>query len=298
MNILSYWQGFYNDPWFWMFPMATLAISLIAFLSVATPWTIVAWLDPASLRKYKIQQKPFEFKQFFWPSIIRIIINNIILVGLLIVAWPLMKQTGVHAQEVPVWYVIIAQLLFFVLFDDFLYYWMHRYFHENKWLLKHVHSVHHRIRNTCGINGNYMHWFEYAATAALMLLGPIIVGAHIYVVWIWVIIRQFEGADGHIGYDIPWNPAHLFPIYKGPVYHDFHHAKFKGNYAGFLPYLDEYFGKTHIPAYLRYLKAKKEGLSPVEIEQQEIDAKKLKRQQSRAAQKESKITKTVMNESV
>lgn len=274
MDLFWYWQDFYNDPWFWQFPMATLAISMAAFLTVAIPWTVVAWLDPVTLRKYKIQQKPFEFKKFFWPSLARIVINNVILVGLLIVSWPLMKLTGVHNGELPVWYIIIAQLLFFILLDDFLYYWMHRYMHENKWLLKNIHSVHHRIRNTCGINGNYMHWLEYALTATLTLVGPMLIGAHIYVIWIWVILRQVEGADGHIGYDIPWNPAHLFPVYQGPVYHDFHHAKFKGNYAGFLPYLDKYLGKTHVPAYLRYLKGKKEGLTPVELEQREIENKK------------------------
>ncbi|MGE6796444.1 hypothetical protein [Psychrobacter immobilis] len=31
------------DPWFWQFPMATLAISMAAFLLVAIPWTLVAW---------------------------------------------------------------------------------------------------------------------------------------------------------------------------------------------------------------------------------------------------------------
>lgn len=97
--------------------------------------------------------------------------------------------------------------MFFVLLDDFLYYGMHRYMHENKWLLRNIHSV--------------------------------------------------------------WNPVHLLPVYEGPVYHDFHHAKFKGNYAGFLPYLDKYLGKTHIPAYLRYLKAKKRGLTAAEIAKQE-----------------------------
>lgn len=257
--------------------MATLAISTAAFLAVAIPWTIVAWRDPVSLRKYKIQQKPFEMKQFLLPSIGRIIINNIILAALLVLAWPLLKLTGVHNGEMPVWYIIIAQLIFFVLIDDFLYYCMHRYMHENKWLLRNIHSVHHRIRNTCGINGNYMHWVEYSLTATLTLVGPIILGAHIYVVWMWVILRQIEGADGHIGYDILWNPAHLLPVYEGPVYHDFHHAKFKGNYAGFLPYLDKYLGKTHIPAYLSYLKGKKDGLTPLEIEQNELAAKKRKK---------------------
>lgn len=261
--------------------MATLAISMIAFLTLAIPWTIVAWLDPISLRKYKIQQKPFEMKKFLLPSIGRIIINNIILASLLVLVWPLLKLTKVHNGDLPAWYIIIAQLLFFVLLDDFLYYLVHRKMHENKWLMKHIHSVHHRIHNTCAINGNYMHWVEYAITASLTLVGPILLGAHIYVVWLWVIIRQIEGADGHIGYDIPWNPAHLFPIYEGPVYHDFHHARFKGNYAGFLPYLDKYLGKTHIPQYLRYVKARRQGFHPDEIEQFEVDAKQRKRAQKR-----------------
>ena len=278
MDVFSYWQGFYTDPWFWQFPMATLAISIAALLLVAIPLTIIAWQDPVALRKYKIQSKPFEMKKFLLPSISRIIINNIILASLLVLVWSLLKLTGVHNGALPVWYIIIAQLVFFVLLDDFLYYWMHRYMHENKWLLKHIHSVHHRIHNTCGINGNYMHWVEYSLTATLTLVGPMLIGAHIYVVYLWVILRQVEGADGHIGYDIPWNPAHLLPIYEGPVYHDFHHAKFKGNYAGFLPYLDKYLGKTHIPAYLHYLQQKKNGLTPIEIEDSVKHAKTLKRQ--------------------
>ncbi len=269
MNVVSLWGEFYNDPWFWQFPVATLLISTGAFLSVAIPWTMIAWLDPVSLRKYKIQQKPFEFSKFFWPSIGRIVMNNLIMLGALIAVWPLLRLSGVHNGELPVWYIAVGQVVFFVLLDDFLYYWMHRYMHENKWLLKNVHSVHHRIRNTCGINGNYLHWAEYVATGSLALIGPLIFGVHIYVLWLWVVIRQIEGADGHIGYDVPWNPARLFPIYQGPVYHDFHHAKYQGNYAGFLPYLDKYLGNTHIAAYARYVISRKSGLFPQQIEEQE-----------------------------
>jgi sterol desaturase/sphingolipid hydroxylase (fatty acid hydroxylase superfamily) len=136
---------------------------------------------------------------------------------------------------------VIAQLLFFVFLDDFLYYWMHRAMHKG-WLLKKVHSVHHRIRHTSAINGNYMHWFEYLCTASLTLLGPVLIGAHLHVLWLWVVIRQFEAADGHCGYVLPWNPGHVFPLYEGAGYHDFHHSQYQGNYAGFLPYLDRFFG--------------------------------------------------------
>ena len=264
LTLLQPWVGFYQDPWFWEFPVTTLMISVITFLSLALPWTWLAWADPENMRKYKIQDKPFQIKEFFWPSMGRLLHNNAMQVLVLILSWPLLKQTGIHTGELPAWYIIIAQLVFFVLLDDFLYYWMHRGLHENKWLLKKVHSVHHRVRNTCAINGNYMHWIEFTATASLMLLGPILLDAHLYVVYIWVVIRQMEGVDGHAGYDIPWNPLHWLPVYEGPVYHDFHHAKFKGNYAGSLPYLDRYMGNTYVAEYLKYLQAKREGMTPNE----------------------------------
>lgn len=266
-EILAPWWGFYNDPWFWQFPIATMGLSIAVFLTFALPWTWLAWRDPVWLRDYKIQAKPLPVKEYFWPSIGRIVINNIILCGLLVMTWPLLKMSGIHLGAMPAWYVVIFQLILFVLVDDFLYYWMHRWFHENKWLLRHVHSVHHRIRNTCAINGNYMHWIEFSATAGLMLLVPILIGAHLYVVFIWVVIRQFEAVDGHTGYDVPYNPAHYLPLYEGPAYHDFHHARFKGNYAGALPYLDRFMGKTHIAEYLAYRRSRRSGMKPQEIAQ-------------------------------
>lgn len=256
------WVGLYAEPWFWQFPVTTMLISLLTFLLLALPWTLVAWLEPTALARYKIQSKPFEVGKYFLPSIGRLAQNNLAMALVLILVWPVLQHSGIHTGPLPAWYVILGQLLFFIALDDFLYYWMHRSFHTNKWLLKHVHSVHHRVRNTCAINGNYMHWIEFVATASLMLLGPILLQAHLYVVWVWVIIRQIEAVDGHSGYDISWNPLHHLPVYQGPAYHDFHHARFKGNYAGCLPYLDRYMGGTYIAEYLDYLQAKRRGLTP------------------------------------
>lgn len=251
MEFWQSWLHFYEDPWFWQYPAATLGISVLAFLLFAAPWTWLAWRDPAWARPYKIQQKPFQVRQYFLPNLARISINSSIMFLLLIVTWPLLKHSPIHTGELPPWYLIIVQLLFFIVLDDFLYYWMHRYLHENKWLLKHVHSVHHRIRNTCALDGNYFHWVEFVLTGSLALVGPLLVGCHLYVLYIWIVIRQLEAADGHAGYDFKWNPMHWLPVYQGPVYHDFHHARFRGNYAGFLPYLD-HFWHTYVPEYLQY----------------------------------------------
>mgnify|MGYP001953756393 CR=1 FL=1 len=85
----------------------------------------------------------------------------------------------------------------------------------------------------------------------LVLAGPILLGVHVVTLWIWVIFRQYEAADGHSGYDFPGNPATLFPGYEGGLYHDYHHARVHGNYAGFFSYLDAIFG-TYCRGYLQH----------------------------------------------
>ncbi len=241
----------YQEPLFIQLPVATLLLSVGSFLVVAIPWTMLAWIDPLWARPYKIQQKPFQVRKYVLPNIARIVINTAIMLGVLVVSWPLLRLSGIHTGAVPPWYVWILQLVFFILLDDFLFYWMHRWLHANKWMLKHVHSVHHRIHNPCALDGNYFHWLEFVLIASLAMVGPVLVGCHVYVLYAWIILRNIEAADGHAGYDFPWNPLRFLPLYDGPVYHDFHHARFKGNYAGALHYVDRFFG-TYIKEYLAY----------------------------------------------
>ncbi|MCP5206516.1 MAG: sterol desaturase family protein [Hahellaceae bacterium] len=243
----------YQDPMFIQLPIATLLLSVGSFLLVATPWTILAWVDPEWAKPFKIQQKPFQVNKYFLPNMARITINSCMMLVFLVLTWPLLRLSGIHTGEAPAWYIWVSQIVFFLLLDDFLFYWMHRWLHENKWMLKNVHAVHHRIKNTCALDGNYFHWLEFVLIGSLAMAGPILLGCHIYVLYTWIIIRNIEAADGHAGYDFPWNPLRFLPLYDGPVYHDFHHAKFKGNYAGALHYIDRFFG-TYIKEYLIYKK--------------------------------------------
>ncbi len=233
---------FYSDPWFWKFPATSLALSIAAFLAFALPWTFIAWADPQVLQKYRIQGKVLDARKWLLPSLGRIAVNSSLLFCLLAAGWPLLKLVPIHEGALPAWYVIIAQLLLFTFVDDFLYYWMHRAFHT-KLLYKYVHSIHHRPVTPVAITGNYFHFLEFAATTGLMLLVPMAIGAHLHVVWIWIVFRQWQAADGHSGYDLPLNPGKIFwGLYKGPRYHDYHHKKFTGNYAGFMSYTDRFFG--------------------------------------------------------
>jgi len=231
----------YREPLFWQFAMASAVVSTVAFAVFAAPLTWLAARAPVSLERYRIQNRRARAQDLVGPSIKTWAINNVWMVVATVAAWPLLRLTGVHAGPVPAGYVIAGQVVFFILLDDFLFYWMHRALHT-PWLFKHVHAWHHRIYTPWAITGNYMHPAEYLAIGTLVLVGPILVGAHVVTLWVWLVFRQWEAAEGHCGYDLPWTPTHLLPFNDGAIHHDVHHARVKGNYAGFLYWTDLVFG--------------------------------------------------------
>ena len=231
----------YREPLFWLFPVATMLVSMLSFMVFAAPLTWLAARDPERLRRYKIQTRRPRAQELVGPSLRSWLVNNLwTLVGA-VAAWPLLRLTGVHAGPLPALWVIALQLVFFVYLDDFLYYWMHRALHV-PWLFKRIHGWHHRILTPWAITGHYMHPLEYSATGFLALVGPMLVGAHVATVWLWIAFRQWEAAEGHCGYDFPWSPTHFLPSNDGAIHHDVHHARVRGNYAGFLTWTDRAFG--------------------------------------------------------
>lgn len=239
----------YAEPLFWLFPVATSLLSMLVFMLFAGPLTWLALKDPPALRTYKIQSRTGRShrKRIIWPAIKSWATNNLVQLAVVVAAWPLLRMTGIHWGPMPEWWVVALQVIFFVYLDDFLFYWMHRTLHT-KWLFRHVHNKHHRIRKPWAITGHYMHPVEFLLTAAVMLVGPVLVGAHLVTLWIWVVLRQWEAAEGHCGYDFPWTPTHFLPFNDGARHHDFHHAKVQGNYAGFLAWVDGVFS-TYVPGY-------------------------------------------------
>ncbi len=233
--------AWYSEERFLLFPVATQLVSMAAFALFATPLTWIAWKSPAWAERYRIQSRVGDPARILKPSFQYWLANNLLMFMLVLLAWPLLRLTGIHGGPLPPWYIIAGQVLFFIYLDDFLYYWMHRTLHHPR-LYRKIHAVHHRVYIPWAITGHYMHPVEFILTGTLALLGPVLLGAHVVTVYIWIAFRQWEAAEGHSGYSFPWNPSYLIPFYGGTEYHDFHHAKFRGNYAGFLGYLDRFFG--------------------------------------------------------
>lgn len=246
----------YRDPLFLYVPIATVLLSMAAFLVFAGPLTALAARDPAWVRRWKIQNSRgapvdaataeargilVQGPRMIQLSLRQWLINNVWMLAGAVAAWPLMRLSGIHIGPLPAAWVLVLQLLFCIYLDDFLYYWMHRAMH-GRFLLRHVHGRHHRVLAPWAISGHYMHPIEYVLTGTLAFVGPALLGAHVALLWIWIVWRQWEAAEGHCGYAFPWSPTRWLPGSHGALHHDFHHARVRGNYAGFLPIWDRVFG--------------------------------------------------------
>lgn len=236
--ILDAWR----DPRALPFLLGTTAVSMGAFLLFALPLTWIAWREPAWAAPYRLQSRRPRAQTLLLPSVGRWVVNNAAMTAGAALAWPLIARSGFRVGAPgPTAWELAWQVALFLYLDDFLFYWMHRALHQG-WLFKRIHSVHHRIYTPWAITGHYMHPAEFVLTGSLMILGPLLLGSHLTTIFAWIVVRQWEAAEGHCGYAMPWSPSRLIPGSEGAEHHDLHHARVRVNYAGFLPIWDKVFG--------------------------------------------------------
>ncbi|URE45164.1 HLH [Musa troglodytarum] len=140
--------------------------------------------------------------------------------------------------------VIISQIIFYFILEDFVFYWGHRTLHT-KWLYKHVHSIHHEYATPFGLTSEYAHPAEILFLGFATVVGPALTGPHLFTLWLWMILRVLETVEAHSGYHFPWSPSNFLPLYGGADFHDYHHRVLytkSGNYASTFVYMDWLFG--------------------------------------------------------
>jgi len=159
-------------------------------------------------------------------------------------------------DEIPPWYYMPFQILGCMMIEDTLFYWIHRGLHHPK-VYGHVHKIHHEYKVTIGIASEYAHPLEFIVSDAIpFTAGPLILGLHYYVFWMWMIVRVGETVDGHCGYNFPWSPYRLLPFSGSAAVHDYHHSHNIGNYATFFTYWDDWMGTS--ASFHKYLERQKQ----------------------------------------
>ncbi len=144
-------------------------------------------------------------------------------------------------------WIVIYQVAIVLLLDDFFFFVLHRWLHQNKYLLRKVHSIHHRSAAPFALDYLYVHPYEWMLGYIGPFIGIIAIGMlssfSIWAFWIYMVIRNLHEIDIHSGF--PSLISRWIPFWSESEHHDLHHEKLDGNYASTFTLWDHVF-KTKI----------------------------------------------------
>ena len=188
------------------------------------------------LAQWKIQADSAPSQRLIKEVVVQICVNHFFTSPLLAYfgLWPLFQALGMSMHgPLPSALQLISQLVIFMVINDALFYWAHRLLHTFPWLYKKVHSQHHRFTTPISWAAEFAHPVEaLLANTIPTLAGPFIMRAHLFTIFVWMIVRMWETLDAHGGFDFPFSPWRLLsPVLLGAEGHDWHHSHNRGNYG-------------------------------------------------------------------
>ncbi|NXT51019.1 MSMO1 monooxygenase, partial [Pluvianellus socialis] len=220
----------------------SLIVHEVSYFLLCVPGFVFQFIP--YMQKYKIQQDKPETWEKQWKCFKTLLFNHFF------IQLPLICGTYYFTEyfnipyeweEMPRWYVLVAQCFGCAVIEDAWHYFLHRLLHHKR-IYKYIHKVHHEFVSPFGMQAEYAHPLETLILGTGFFIGIVVFCNHVILLWAWVICRLMETIDVHSGYDVPLNPLHLVPFYAGARFHDFHHMNFIGNYASTFTWWDRIFG--------------------------------------------------------
>lgn len=161
------------------------------------------------------------------------------------------------------------QFLIAMIIMDTWQYFMHRYMHVNKFLYKHVHSLHHRLVVPYSFGALYNHPIEgllldTIGGALSFLLSGMSPKTSIY----FFSFATIKTVDDHCGLWLPGNPFHMI-FQNNTAYHDIHHQLYGSKYNFSQPFFVVW--DRMLGTYMPYVLEKREdgGLSSMPTNKEE-----------------------------
>jgi len=229
---------------------------------------VIYHMEHPFFERYKINDRPWPWnnKNEDWngmlkTSIKQLLFNHFIILPVLTSESILTGKSHFRTDcdSFPTTFELLAQILIFMLCEDFCFYWAHRFLHWDR-IYPYIHKRHHLYINTVSIASEFAHPLEFIlANIITTNIAPLALGkrCHTITIIIWVILRLGETTDGHCGYEFSWSPYRLIPFSGSSEYHNFHHLNYKGNYASFFSIWDRLCGTVN-KQYVEFIKKKVE----------------------------------------
>ena len=189
---------------------------------------------------FRIQSKNYQ-TAIFKKRMPLFLLNFFILISVAGIGAYLMYDS-LDTSIIPLW-MIGLQVLFAFVIDDIWFYFFHRWLHQNKFMLKHVHSIHHRATTPFPLEYLYAHPLEWMlgmigiviAFALILIIMPI----NIFALWIFGLLRNLHEIHIHSDLELPFFSK--IPFLSKTKHHDDHHAHLNGNYSSTFNWMDRIF---------------------------------------------------------
>ena len=248
--------------------VASMIVHEGTFIIVNIIFWIIYKVELDFFERYKTNDKPWPWKSNpeKWNKQIKrtflfLFFNHLIVSPLLLFPNYFYNTCpfSLEYEKLPSSIEIIIQTVFFMLIEDFSFYWSHRFLHNDK-IYPYIHKIHHEYTDVISISSEFSHPLEFIFSNALTTnLGPLILGkrVHFTTFIMWIIMRICETSDGHSGYEFSWSAFRLLPFSGSSEYHNFHHLNTKGNFSSFFTFWDRILNTVN-PSYVKFSKKKQE----------------------------------------
>jgi len=177
----------------------------------------------------KIQSEAERGKEYFLKHTPLFLINVSLLILFVFIGFYFFEDYIISSNLKITFLNIFFQLFVILLFDDTFFYFLHRLMHENKFIYKKIHKIHHRANSPIPIDYIYVHPLEWMSGFIGPFIGILLLGGvSIYSFLLYLLVRNFHELAIHSGLKTGFLK---FPFYGTNEHHDLHHAKRDGNYA-------------------------------------------------------------------
>lgn len=128
----------------------------------------------------------------------------------------LIYDKPLHLSSYDLW----VQIVFFLIFRDFIEYWIHRLLHSNNFLWK-FHQVHHSVTNMDFWCNFRFHFAEIIFYKHLGFVIPLLVGVDYTAVFVGACLSTLIGHLNHS--NLSWSYGPLKYVFNNPAMHLWHH---------------------------------------------------------------------------
>lgn len=235
-----------------MFVMGCFLSQLIGYFLGCLPYILLDIIRPVLTQRFKIQPGKYPSSVTLIKCTIDVLISfTTVILPMLIGGGFVIHHFGITRDDpLPSPHVVLIQICYFFLVEDYLNYWFHRWLHL-PWLYNKIHSVHHKYEAPISISAAFAHPAEVVILAIPTFAGPVLIGPHLYTLMVWQTFRNWEAIDIHSGYEFPFSLKSFLPSYAGTKHHDYHHYMHSGNFASVFTWCDQLYGTdTGYQAYI------------------------------------------------